>query len=64
MKLLAVNIPEPNTIDLVDRMRYPLITFVDRESQIPIDITCDYEIMLLSSNVTKQYIYPNISRFA
>lgn len=60
MKLLASNHPEPNTVVLVDRVLFPLVRFIDRESKLQIDIACSEESVPISSNVISKYIqkYP------
>lgn len=58
--LLSTDTAEPNTVDLVDRPLFPLIRFIDRESQIKIDITCSKKRRAVSSNLVMQFIreYP------
>lgn len=60
IKLLATDIAEPNSVLLVERARYPLISFIDRESQIPIDINVSNKSIQLSSIWIKNHIkkYP------
>lgn len=59
-KLLATDFAEPNTVDLFDRPWNPLFRFIDRESQLQIDITYSKKRRAVSSNLIMQYIrkYP------
>lgn len=54
-KLLSSDIAEPNTVNFVNRTYFPILTFIDRESQIPIDITFNNKTITLSSSLMKKY---------
>lgn len=63
-KLLSSNFAEPNTVVLLDRPLFPLITFIDRESQIRIDIACSTKTRPNQSSYIKKHIqkYPDLPK--
>ena len=63
-QMLANNISEPNSIELKENLRVPIIRFVERESKINIDISLccavpDRQIIMLSEYKQK---YPEFSK--